>query len=118
MSEARTGKRFPLQLPITIYDEKTSKKHKGTTSNLSAAGVYIHADAPFEVGSTVEFEITLPTEVTGTTRPVEIRCRGRVVRSDGRLGREASAKKKAKSREKKKSGGVACVIDHYKFVRK
>ncbi len=118
MSEARTGKRFPLHLPITIYDAK-SKKHKGTTTNLSAAGVYIHADAPFEVGSNVEFEITLPIEVTGTTRPVEIRCRGRVVRSDGKLGREAAPPKKApKAKARKQSGGVACVIDHYKFVRK
>ncbi len=114
MSEARTGKRFPLQLPITIADQKSSHKHKGLTANLSAAGVYIRADAPFEVGSTVEFDITLPTEVTGTTRPVEIRCRGRVVRSDGKLG---DSGKKAKGKAAA-AGGVACVIDHYKFVRK
>ena len=110
MSEARTGKRFPLQLPITIREGKSSTKHKGTTSNLSAAGVFIRADAALSVGSTVEFDITLPPEVTGTSKPVEIRCRGRVVRAEGKLG---PGKKKPD-----KKGGVACVIDHYKFIRK
>jgi PilZ domain-containing protein len=108
VSEARTGKRFPLQLPITIKHEKSSTKLKGTTSNLSAAGVYIRADAAFEVGTTVQFDITLPTEVTGTSRPVEIRCHGRVVRADGKRVPKKAGKK----------GGVACVIDHYKFIRK
>ena len=109
MSEARTGKRFPLQLPITIREGKSSTKHKGTTSNLSAAGVFIRADASLTVGSTVEFDITLPPEVTGTSKPVEIRCRGRVVRAEGKL---------AGKRKPDKKGGVACVIDHYKFIRK
>ncbi len=110
MAEARTGKRFPLQLPITIREGKSSTKHKGTTSNLSAAGVFIRADASLRVGSTVEFDITLPPEVTGTSKPVEIRCRGRVVRAEGKPG---AGKKKAE-----KKGGLACVIDHYKFIRK
>ena len=109
MSEARTGKRFPLQLPITIREGKSSTKLKGTTSNLSAAGVFIRADASLEVGSTVEFDITLPPEVTGTSKPVEIRCRGRVVRAEVKAGGKKKSEKK---------GGVACVIDHYKFIRK
>ena len=112
MSEARTGKRFPLQLPITIREGRSSTKHKGTTSNLSAAGVFIRADASLAVGSTVEFDITLPPEVTGTSKPVEIRCRGRVVRAEVKPG-AGKGKKKAD-----KKGGVACVIDHYKFIRK
>ena len=82
MTEARTGKRFPLQLPIKIHKEDTTIESSGMTGDLSAAGVYIRADASLEVGSPVEFEITLPPEVTGGKDDVVIQCRGRVVRTD------------------------------------
>jgi hypothetical protein len=72
---------------------------------LSAAGVYIRADASLEVGSPVEFEITLPPDVTGGQESVKIACKGRVVRSDP-TGSTPDGK------------GVACVIDSYEFVRK
>jgi hypothetical protein len=105
--EARTGKRFPLELPIKIHKGETGAKGddtEGTTGNLSAAGVYIRADASLEIGSPVEFEITLPPEMTGGQENVTIQCKGRVVRADetgsGGEGR-----------------GVACVIDSYEFVR-
>jgi hypothetical protein len=102
--EARTGKRFPLELPIKIHQAETSGESKGVTGNLSAAGVYIRADASLDIGSPVEFEITLPPEMTGGTENVKIQCKGRVVRADetgsGGEGR-----------------GVACVIDSYEFVR-
>jgi hypothetical protein len=54
------------------------------------------------MGSPVEFEITLPPEVTGGKENVTLQCKGRVVRTDeaGNEGR-----------------GVACVIDSYEFVR-
>jgi hypothetical protein len=103
--EARTGKRFPLELPIKIHDEKASSDTKGFTGNLSAAGVYIRADASMEIGSPVEFEITLPPDVTGGQENVTIQCKGRVVRTDP-TGSSADGK------------GVACVIDSYEFVRK
>jgi len=98
--EARTGKRFPLELPIKIHKGETDAK--GVTGNLSAAGVYIRADAAMEIGSPVEFEITLPPEMTGGH--VTIQCKGRVVRADdtGEGGEER---------------GVACVIDSYEIVR-
>ena len=100
--EARTGKRFPLHLPIKIHQAEAGGEAKGVTGDLSAAGVYIRADASLDVGSPVEFEITLPPEMTGGQENVTIQCKGRVVRSDdtGREGR-----------------GVACVIDSYEFIR-
>jgi PilZ domain len=108
VSEARTGKRFPLHLPIKIHKEDTAGETlNGMTGDLSAAGVYIRADASLEVGSPVEFEITLPPEVTGGKDDVVIQCRGRVVRTD-----EPNA-----SAESGDSRGVACVIDSYEFVR-
>jgi len=106
VSEARTGKRFPLELPIKIHKAEEGGQHSGVTGNLSAAGVYIRADASLEVGSNVEFEIALPPEVTGAKEPVVVQCRGRVVRTD-----EPAAGKGAEPR------GVACVIDSYDFIR-
>jgi len=82
VTEARTGKRFPLHLPIKIHEEGVAAGATGMTGDLSAAGVYIRADASLEVGSPVEFEITLPPEVTGGKENVVIQCRGRVVRTD------------------------------------
>ncbi|MGA3194648.1 MAG: PilZ domain-containing protein [Terriglobales bacterium] len=107
MSEARTGKRFPLHLPIKIHSEDSAADASGMTGNLSAAGVYIRADSALEVGSPVEFEITLPPEVTGGKEDVTIQCRGRVVRTDEPGAGEAPADNR----------GVACVIDSYEFVR-
>ena len=101
--EARTGKRFPLELPIKIHKGESGDA-KGVTGNLSAAGVYIRADATMEIGSPVEFEITLPPEMTGGQENVTIQCKGRVVRAD-------------ETGEGGEGRGVACVIDSYEFVR-
>ena len=102
--EARTGKRFPLELPIKIHKGEAGADSKGMTGNLSAAGVYIKADASMEIGSPVEFEITLPPEMTGGQENVTIQCKGRVVRAD-ETGKGGEGR------------GVACVIDSYEFVR-
>ena len=106
VSEARTGKRFPLELPIKIHKAQEGDQHSGTTGNLSAAGVYIRADAALEVGANVEFEIALPPEVTGAKENVIVQCRGRVVRTD-----EPAPGSNTEAR------GVACVIDSYDFIR-
>lgn len=108
MSEARTGKRFPLELPIRIHGK--GGDDKGTTVDMSGAGVYIMADVDLNVGSPIEFDITLPASVLGTPGDVEVRCSGRVVRKD--------AEAAATTGKKKKKSGVACVIDEYKFIRK
>lgn len=105
MSDSRTGRRFPLELPISI-DDKKAKKLKGTTANVSAAGVYMQAKADLEVGSKVRFQIMLPGAMIGAKKDVAIECSGRVVRS------------REKTSSKTKEPGVACVIDTYKFVRK
>src|SRR5215472_3079598 len=77
--EERTGKRFPIELSIKIRNRAMDAK--GVTGNLRAAGVYIRADAAMDVGSPVEFEITLPPEMTGGQENVTIQCKGRVVRA-------------------------------------
>jgi hypothetical protein len=109
VGENRTGKRFPLHLPIRLHQSETAtNEHEGLTENLSAAGVYVQADASLEIGSQVEFQITLPPDLTGGKQDVVIQGRGRVVRTDtppsGQNGDSTHR-------------GVACVIDHYEFIR-
>lgn len=99
VSEARTGKRFPLELPIKIHGVNQGS----VTGNMSAAGVYIRGNPALEIGSDVEFEIALPPELTGANENVVVQCKGRVVRKDASGTGEAQ--------------GVACVIDTYDFVR-
>ena len=98
MPDTRTGKRFPLALPTTIRGAKKAVRMKGTTADLSAAGVFILADHDFEVGTNVEFDITLPAKMIGAKKDVQVRCQGRVVRAHnaGRGAKKAS-KKSSKS---------------------
>lgn len=112
--EARTGKRFPLELPIKIHGK--SGDDSATTGNMSAAGVYIMADLDLAIGSNIEFDITLPASVLGTPGDVEVHCTGRVVRKDAEA--KAAAANSNSSKKKKTKNGVACVIDQYKFIRK
>lgn len=103
MSETRTGKRFDLKLPISIEASDSVNKLAGMTDNLSAAGVFLHADTQLKVGSKVSFEIFLPREMTGGKSDVKLQCRGTVVRTEaGDTGSKS---------------GVACVIDGYEFIR-
>ena len=101
VSEARTGKRFPLELPIKIH----GMAQGGVTGNMSAAGVYIRGNPALDIGSNVEFEIALPPELTGGNENVVVQCKGRVVRKDGgqqprrsRLGVRLVAQNRAERR--------------------
>ena len=117
MADSRGGKRFPLALPITILDAKSSRKHASKTLDLSAAGAYVSGSPDLEVGSKVEFAITVPASMVGSRKDVEIQCRGRVVRRDApRKSRKASGRAGKKAGRNK--SGLAVVIEHYKFTRK
>jgi hypothetical protein len=104
VSETRTGKRFDLKLPIHIEASDSANNFEGFTDNLSAAGVFMHANTQLKVGSKVTFEIVLPREMTGGPADVKLQCSGTVVRTEP--GNSVNGK-----------SGVACVIDGYEFVR-
>ena len=107
MSDARTGQRFPVELPIRIHLWDSEAEQDGTTANVSASGVFLHATSPagaWRPGSEVEFDITLPAQVIHSPQDVQIHCRGRVVRVE-------------KLQDEHQREGVACVIDKYEFVR-
>jgi hypothetical protein len=104
MSEARTGKRFPLQLPIRVAGKN------GVTKNVSAAGIYLDSEVEVSVGSQIEFDLTLPAEVVGGPKDVHVLCTGHVVRVE-KVGSSSP------SSPERPHTGIACVIDYYKMVR-
>jgi hypothetical protein len=59
------------------------------TRDVSYRGLYFLADANFDIGSEIEFVITLPEQVTRSGN-VNIRCSGEIVRiepvDNGRVG--------------------------------
>jgi len=81
VDEARTGKRFPLELPIRIHRSGNGNRLQGDDGESERGGVYIRADDSFEVGSPVDFEVVLPAASTGGQESVLV-CKGRVVRID------------------------------------
>jgi PilZ domain len=109
--DIRTGKRFPLQLPITISEDHSPREHRATTDNVSAAGVFLRAANPLNVGSRISFDIMLPGTVLGAEGDVKIRCAGRVVRAES--SRRGPRSKQAATQLR----GMACVIDQYRFIR-
>jgi hypothetical protein len=107
VSDSRTGKRFPLVLPISFKGEETKEESKASTANVSAAGVYIQTDSSLDIGTPIEFDIALPPDVTGAEHTVKVHCKGRVVRVEKAAGQDSAER-----------NGIACVIDHYSFLRK
>lgn len=101
--DARTGRRFPVHIPVRVGDTPASAEHIGTTENISSSGAYFWLDTPPEIGSIIECEMTIPSKTIGAKTDVTLRCLARVIRTDApRKGTQT---------------GVACVIDSYEFVR-
>jgi hypothetical protein len=109
--ELRTGQRFPLQLPIAISNQQSTRA-EATTANVSASGVYVRSARPLKVGASITFDIKLPSQALGTKRDVKIRCSGRVVRAES-----SSQVPRTKKSAQEKLRGMACVIDQYRFIR-
>jgi len=78
--ENRRHRRYSLALPLKVRVKMQDWTEAETsTRDLAAAGVYFSLAQPCEIGSAVEFDLTLPPEVS-QGNPVRIRCRGKVVR--------------------------------------
>lgn len=99
MDELRSSVRFPLKLPVEVRADQSGAL--GQTEDISAGGVLFHMDAELEVGSIIEFTISMPANVLGTATDVIVKCTGRVVRCSKQGDRTA----------------VAAVIDEYHFDR-
>ena len=101
MSERRVARRYELSLPVIVRD---GNNLNGQTRDISTRGVYFLMDEDLAPGTTMDFTLTLPQEITGGAA-VLVRAQGRVVRVDKKM------------EENKQRMGVAAVIEKYEIVR-
>ena len=100
-ADRREARRFLMSLPMRVLPREThSKELRANTRDVSYRGLYFLSETKFDVGSQIEFVLTLPQKVSSSGE-VDIRCRGQVVRVDaGSNGRM----------------GVAAKIERYEFL--
>ncbi len=95
----RSAVRFPLELPVAVHAHR--ERFEATTKDISAGGVLFTMDSVVDVGSVIEFSISMPAQIIGAEQDILVKCVGRVVRCSPDGDKCA----------------VAAVIDEYKFAR-
>jgi|SRR5581483_5430752 hypothetical protein len=99
--EKRATRRFALRLPVAVtYSDDGVQEKSAQTRDVSARGICFYVDHSISTGSSIEFTLTLPPEIT-LTEAIRVRCKGRVVRVDGMQNSKMA---------------VAAVIDEYEFL--
>ncbi len=100
-AERREARRFTMSLPLRVMPQGAKGRELDAhTRDLSYRGLYFLAEADFEVGSEIDFVLTLPQQVT-QSGDVNIRCQGNIVRV------EASENGRV---------GIAAKIERYEFM--
>ncbi len=99
--ERRAARRFSMMLPVKVRfsNESGIVEKPGETRDVSFRGLYFLIEAIVEAGSSIEFVLTLPQQIT-LAGDVHIRCYARVLRVDAHNGRR----------------GVAARIERYEFL--
>jgi hypothetical protein len=100
-ADRREARRFSMSLPMRVLaGDAQSNELRASTRDVSYRGLYFLSESKFEVGSQIDFVLTLPQKVASSGE-VDIRCHGQIVRVDagvnGRLG-------------------IAAKIDRYEFL--
>ena len=92
-----------MNLPIAVRTDGSvaSDEFAAETRDVSFRGLYFFADHDFDIGTQIEFVLTLPKEITLAT-DVHIRCTGQIVRTEAQGGRN----------------GIAARIERYEFMPK
>jgi len=89
-----------MALPMTLRKAgSTNDELQAETRDVSFRGLYFTTEKALEVGSQIEFILTLPKQITLATY-VHIHCNGLVVRVEPNQGRT----------------GVAAQIERYEFL--
>ena len=104
--EQRRTRRFTLQLPLFVTPAgEESVPFSGVTKNISSGGVLFTSGKEPDVGSPIEYVVTL--NASGP-QPVNLRCIGKVVRAERESGVADNP-----------TGGyeVAATLERYEFVR-
>jgi hypothetical protein len=99
--ERRAARRFSMMLPLKVrLSAGTHISEKpGETRDVSYQGLYFLIEASVESGSSIEFVLTLPQQIT-LAGNVHIRCYARVLRVEQHDGRR----------------GIAARIERYEFL--
>lgn len=84
----RTAKRFPMQVPITIWDVGGRAEMSGLTRDVSSGGVFFLIESWPSRSRPFQFMLTLPGSETGSRPDIPVYCEGNVVRSEKRGARE------------------------------
>ena len=100
--ERRRAERFNFGVPLTVQWTNGSEQRKAhtITQDVSSGGVYFFLPDAIPDGTTVEVEMTLPTQIT-LGAPVRVRCQGRIQRDAPWKPGE--------------SAGIATMIEKYEF---
>ena len=90
-----------MMLPVRLRypDGAGFREKQGETRDVSYRGLFFFTDADPATGSSIEFVLTLPQQIT-RAGDVHIRCYGRVLRVESHNGRH----------------GVAARIDRHEFL--
>ena len=100
--EKRSTRRFGLRLPVSVtYAENGAQEKAAQTRDVSARGICFYVDSAIAAGSSIEFTLILPPEIT-LTESIRVRCKGKVVRVES-----GSPEGKV---------AVAAVIEEYDFL--
>lgn len=100
-SDKRSHRRFFLDLPVMVkFQENGTYEVTGRTRDVSSRGVFFYVDSDIREEASIEFIMTLPSEIT-LTEPIRVQCSGKVVRVDRSTQRQ----------------GVAVAVNKYDFVR-
>lgn len=108
--QRRRAQRFQMKLPVEVNlpSDNGLLAARANTRDVSFRGLYFTMDQKPELGSPIDFTLTLPKELTLSSE-VRIRCVGRVVRVE--TGNDVSGKSGGKP-----SVGVAALIERYSFL--
>lgn len=90
--ERRTSRRFSMNLPLVVRTPKGENHGEVITEtrDVSFRGLYFLLEGNYQPGSSLEFVLTLPKEVT-MAGDVQIRCIGQIVRVEDHNGRSGIA---------------------------
>ncbi len=105
VNDKRRAQRFPMTLPVNLKvgQLEGAEIEAVQTHDVSSGGIYFEYESHLEVGTSLEFVLTLPGEIT-QGGSVRIRCMGKVVRVD-------------RASEQGDHLGIAATIERYEFVR-
>jgi hypothetical protein len=101
--ERRRANRFELQLPVIVWwrDGNEMCEAQAVSEDVSSNGIYFVMREAIKEGTSVELEMTLPSQIT-RAEPVRVRCFGRIQRCE--LNEVANV-------------GMAAAIEKYEFLR-